>query len=111
MKRIAMTVDGPVPPIDPITSVEQEGMNPAILQQPIFQATLPVVIAMGGTVWTPISTNNLRPDDIRTDLKDMRTDMNTRFGEVNRLDHPGETLKTHSEKIAVLEERSSLLGR
>jgi hypothetical protein len=87
-------------------------VNPAILQQPIFQVTLPIVLAMGGTVWALISTNNRRLDDIRADLKDLRNDMNTRFGEVNRrLDQLGETLKTHSEKIAVLEDRSPLLGR
>lgn len=87
-------------------------MNPSILQQPFFQVTIPIVLAMGGTVWALISTNNRRLDDIRADLKDLRSDMNARFGEVNRrLDQLGDTLKTHSEKIAVLEDRSSLLGR
>jgi hypothetical protein len=34
-------------------------MNP-LLQQPFFQVTLPVVLAMGATVWVLIPTNNRR---------------------------------------------------
>jgi septal ring factor EnvC (AmiA/AmiB activator) len=83
-------------------------VNPAILQQPIFQVTLPIVLAMGGTVWALISTNNRRLDDIRADLKDLRGDLK----DVNRrLDKIDETLKTYGQKIAVLEDRSSPLGR
>lgn len=76
-------------------------MNPALLQQPIFQVTLPVVLAMGGTVWALISTNNKRLDDIRGDLKEV----------IRRLDRIDETLKTYGQKIAVLEDRTSPLTR
>ncbi len=76
-----------------------------LLQQPFFQVTLPIVIAMFATVWALISTNNRRLDDIRSDLKEMRSEMADGFRKVN------ETLRTYGEKIAVLEERSSFLGR
>ena len=76
-------------------------MNPALLQQPFFQVTLPIVIAMIATVWALISTNNRRLDDIRGDLK----------GVNQRLDRIDDTLKTYGQKIAVLEDRSSPLAR
>jgi hypothetical protein len=45
-------------------------------------------------------------------LDDRRADMNDRLGEVNRrLDRIDETLQGQSGKIAVLEERTSPLGR
>jgi hypothetical protein len=76
-------------------------MNPTLLQQPIFQVTIPVILAMGATVWALISTNNRRLDDIRSDLKDV----------IRRLDRIDDTLKTYGQKIAVLEDRSSPLAR
>jgi hypothetical protein len=76
-------------------------MNPAILQQPVFQVTIPLIIAMVATVWALISTNNRRLDDVRSDLKDV----------IRRLDRIDETLKTYGQKIAVLEDRSSPLAR
>jgi hypothetical protein len=83
-----------------------------LLQQPFFQVTLPIVIAMFATVWALISTNNRRLDDIRLELTTLRGEINTRFGEVNRrLDQIDGTIRTYGEKIAVLEERSSPLGR
>ena len=72
-------------------------MNPALLQQPFFRVTLPIVIAMIATVCALISTNNRRLDDIRGDLK----------GVNQRLDRIDDTLKTYGQKIAVLEDRSS----
>jgi hypothetical protein len=94
-------------------------MNPTLLQQPFFQVTLPIILAMIATVWALVSTNNRRLDDIRADLKDFRAEVkdfraevNTRFGLVTvRLDHMDETLKTYGQKIAVLEDRSSPLRR
>jgi hypothetical protein len=51
-------------------------------------------------------------DGLKTDLANLRIDMNTRFGEVNRrLDKIDATLKTHSEKFAELDERTSPLGQ
>ena len=83
-----------------------------LLQQPFFQVTLPIIIAMVATVWALISTNNRRLNDIRADLKDLRGDvkmlrveMAEGFGKVN------ETLQIYGGKIAVLEERTSPLGR
>jgi len=46
-----------------------------LLQQPFFQVTLPIIIAMVATVWALISTNNRRLNDIRADLKDLRGDV------------------------------------
>jgi len=94
-------------------------MNPAILRQPIFQVTIPVILAMGATVWALISTNNRRLDDIRVDLREFRGDLkafrdevNIRFTESNRhLDRIDETLKTYGQKIAVLEDCTSPLAR
>jgi hypothetical protein len=63
--------------------------------------TIPLIMAMGATVWAAISTNNRRLDNIRSDLKDV----------VRRLDHIDDTLKTYGQKIAVLEDRSSPLAR
>ena len=59
-------------------------MSPTLLQQPVFQVTIPIVLAMGTTVWALISTNNRRLDDIRSDLKDV----------IRRLDRIDDTLKT-----------------
>jgi tetrahydromethanopterin S-methyltransferase subunit G len=45
-------------------------------------------------------------------VDELRSDMNDRFGEVNRrLDRIEDTLKFHSTKITSLEERVSPLGR
>lgn len=87
-------------------------MNPTLLQQPFFQVTLPIILAMIAMVWALVSTNNRCLDDIRADLKDFRAEMNMRLGQVNgRLDHIDETLKAYGQKIAVLEDRSSPLRR
>ena len=80
---------------------------------------MPALLVVASGMWL----NNKRIDDLRsymtglhdglkTDLTSLRADMNTRFGEVNRrLDRIDETLKTHTEKIAALDERTSPLGR
>lgn len=93
-------------------------MNP-LLQQPFFQVTAPLTLAMVSTVWALISTNNRRLDgvradltDFRADLKDFRAEVNGRFDRVNtRLDHIDETLRHYGERIAVLEDRNSPLTR
>jgi hypothetical protein len=94
-------------------------MNPTLLQQPFFQVTLPIILAMIATVWALVSTNNRRLDDVRADLKDFRAELkdfraevNVRFEQVGRrLDQIDDTLKTYGQKIAVLEDRSSPLAR
>lgn len=76
-------------------------MNQGLLQQPFFQVTLPVVLAMGGTVWALISTNNRRLDDIRADLKEIR----------ERLLSIEARFIDFSERLTRVEERTSPLGR
>ena len=75
-------------------------MNP-LLQQPFFQVTLPIVLAMTATVWALISTNNRRLDDIRGDLKEIRERM---LAIESRLSEFG-------ERLTRLEERASPLAR
>jgi len=90
-------------------------MNPAILNSQFVQLALPIVLTIFIAAWMngrSIDGINKRIDDLRIDLSSLRVDMNTRFAEVNRrLDRIEETLKTHSEKIAILEERTSPFGR
>jgi uncharacterized coiled-coil DUF342 family protein len=101
-----------------------------LLQQPFFQVTLPIVIAMVATVWALISTNNRRLDDIRADLKEVRAEMrelreqmkaemrefraqmNAELREIRgEIGNINDTLKIYGQKIVVLEERTSPLGR
>jgi hypothetical protein len=96
-------------------TTRSDDLNPAILNSQFVQVALPIVLTIFIAAWMngrSIDAINKRIDDLRTDLTSLRVDMNTRFGEVNRrLDRIDETLKTHSEKIAVLDERTSPLGR
>jgi septal ring factor EnvC (AmiA/AmiB activator) len=97
-------------------------MNP-LLQQPFFQVTLPIIIAMVATVWALSSTNNRRLDDIRADLKAFREEinadvkafreeMNAELKEIRgEIKNTNGTLKGYGQQIAVLEERTSPLGR
>jgi hypothetical protein len=94
-------------------------LNPAILNSQFVQVALPIVLTIFIAAWMngrSIDGINKRIDDLRIDLRgdlsSLRSEMNNRFGEVNRrLDRIDETLKTHSEKIAGLDERTSPLGR
>ncbi len=101
-------------------------MNPAILNSQFVRVALPIVLTIFIAAWMngrSIDGINKRIDDLRsymtglhdglkTDLANLRIDMNSRFGEVNRrLDHIDETLQAHGGRILVLEERTSLLGR
>ncbi len=69
-------------------------MNPAILDQPFFEVTLPLMLTIIAGVWAMISTNNRRLDDI-----------------IKRLERIEELLRGHDERIIRLEERTSLLKR
>jgi hypothetical protein len=107
-------------------TTRSDDLNPAILNSQLVQVALPIVLTIFIAAWMngrSIDGINKRIDDLRsymtglhdglkTDLTSLRADMNTRFGEVNRrLDRIDETLKTHTEKIAALDERTSPLGR
>jgi uncharacterized protein YPO0396 len=88
-------------------------MNPTtLLQQPFIQITLPILIGFVAVgVW-----QNKRIDDFRADLKQFRTEVNTRFDKMEarfdgRFDRVDALLKNHGERIAVLEDRSSPLAR
>ena len=83
-------------------------MNPAVLNNPFVQVALPIMFTILIATWI----NNKGFDAINRRIDDLRSDMNKRFDEVNRrLDRIEETLKSHSTKIASLEERVSPLGR
>jgi len=83
-------------------------MNPAMLNNPFVQVALPIMFTILIATWI----NNKGFDAINRRIDDLRSDMNKRFDEVNRrLDRIEETLKSHSTKIASLEERVSPLGR
>lgn len=69
-------------------------MNP-LLQQPFFQVTLPMMITLIVGVWTMISTNNRRLDDI-----------------IRRLERIEALLADHDQRLTRVEERTSpLRGR
>ncbi len=101
-------------------------MNPAMLNNPFVQVALPIMFTILIASWfnnKGLDGVNRRIDDLRSDMNkrfddvnrrvdELRADMNDRFGEVNRrLDRIEDTLKSHSTKIASLEERVSPLGR
>lgn len=69
-------------------------MNPAIFDKPFFEVTLPLMLTIGVSVWGIVSTNNRRLDDI-----------------IKRLERIEAKLDAHESRIAVLEERTSLLRR
>jgi len=94
-------------------------MNPAMLNNPFVQVALPIMFTILIATWINnkafdkgFDGVNRRIDDVNRRIDELRSDMNERFGEVNRrLDRIEDTLKTHSTKIASLEERVSPLGR
>ena len=81
-------------------------MNIAPELLPVVQITLPIIVAMFGSLWIGISIQNKRFDDINKRMDDLRGDMNRGFDRVTkRLDDIDTTLKVHGERIAKLEER------
>jgi septal ring factor EnvC (AmiA/AmiB activator) len=83
-------------------------MNPAMPNNPFVQVALPIMFTILIAAWI----NDKDFDGVNRRIDDQRSNMNERFGEVNRrLDRIDDTLKTHSAQIASLEERVSPLGR
>jgi low affinity Fe/Cu permease len=80
-------------------------VNPAainILQQPFIQVALPIMVALTLAAWL----QNKRFDDVNRRIDDM----NRRIDEViRRLDRIETKLDNHNERIARLEERTSLV--
>lgn len=86
-----------------------------MLNQPIFQITLPLIVTFVATIWAASWSQNKRTEDIRESLdqriEDIRESLNQRAGEINkRLDNILEHLKqierkleNHAERITKLE--------
>ncbi len=73
-----------------------------ILQQPFVQVALPIIIALMLAAWL----QNKRFDDVNRRIDDL----NRRFDEIiRRLDRIETKLDQHNERIARLEERTSLV--
>ena len=94
-------------------------MSPAILNNQFVQVALPIMFTILIAAWVNgrgmdrgLHGVHKGFDGVNRRLDDLRADMNDRFGDVNRrLDRIDDTLKIHSGKIAVPEERTSPLGR
>jgi hypothetical protein len=83
-------------------------MNPAILNSQFVSVAIPIVLAIGLSSWW----NNKRLDDFKDAMSERFAEVNRRFDQVfKRLDTIDATLKTHGEKIAILEDRSSPIVR
>ena len=77
-------------------------MNPvAILNTQFVQVALPLIVTLSIAAWW----NNKRVDDLRSDMKEFRTEIRQAF---RKLD---ETLQTHGDRITRLEERTSPIAR
>jgi uncharacterized protein YPO0396 len=113
-------------------------MNPALLQQPFFQVTLPLMVTIVAALWAATWSQNKKVDEMgkridgridemakridgRIDEMAKRLDgkidsliieMNRRFDEiVARLTRIEAKLENHDERIVRLEERTSPLAR
>jgi hypothetical protein len=92
-------------------------MNPALLQQPFFQVTLPLVVTFVAAIWAATWSQNKRFEDWKKVLEDLKTDMNRQFTELRaemtrRFDKRDTKLEDHDERIVRLEERiSPITGR
>jgi len=84
-------------------------VNPAasnLLQQPFIQVALPILIGLTLAAWL----QNKRFDDVNRRIDEFRSDMNQRLNDVNqRLDRIETKLDNHNERIARLEELTSLV--
>ena len=84
-------------------------MNPAaasILQQPFIQVALPIIIALMLAAWMQnkrFDDLNRRIDDQNRLIGEFRHDMNQRLERIEA------KLENHNERIARLEERTSLV--
>ena len=87
---------------------ERWQLNPVvnILQQPFVQVALPIIVAITLASWL----QNKRFDDMNKRFDELRTDINRRLDEINkRLERIETKLDNHNERIARLEERTSLV--
>jgi hypothetical protein len=76
-------------------------MNPALLQQPFFQVTLPLMVTFVAAMWLASWSQNKRFDDIHRRLDEI----------IKRLDRIEAKLDDHEQRIVRLEERTSPIGR
>jgi len=86
-----------------------------LLQQPIFQITLPLMVTFVAAIWIASWSQNKRFDDLNRRLDDLRSDMNRRFDDVNRrfdavdqrLGRIEKKQDDHETRITRVEERTS----
>jgi hypothetical protein len=79
-----------------------------ILSVPFVQISLPIMITFAAGIWM----NNRGIDAVRKRIDDLKSDMNLRFLEVvKRLDKIDATLGDHDQRIARIDECTSLVGR
>ena len=87
-------------------------MNPAILQQPFFQVTIPLMVTFVATIWLAGGSQNKRLDEMAKRLDGRIDGVIARLDEViARLAPIEQKLENHDERIVRLEERTSPLGR
>jgi low affinity Fe/Cu permease len=72
-----------------------------LLQQPIFQITLPLMVTFVGAIWIASWSQNKRFDDIHRRLDEI----------IKRLDRIETKLDDHETRITRVEERTSPIGR
>ncbi len=81
-------------------------MNPvAILNTQFIQVALPIMVTLVLAAWLTNNSSGKRIDDLRGDMKELKSEMNRRFDRVEAL------LSDHGERIVKLEERTSPLTR
>lgn len=80
-------------------------MNPAVLQQPFFQVTLPLMIIFVATMRLAGWSQNKRIDEMSKRLDGRLDDVIMRLGRIEL------KLENHDERIVRLEERTSPLSR
>jgi hypothetical protein len=85
-------------------------MNPAILRQPFFQVTLPLMVTFVAAIWIAPFGSHKWAQNKRFD--DFKETTNRRFDEViKRLDRIEAKLDDHEKRLTRVEERTSLIAR
>jgi predicted nuclease with TOPRIM domain len=87
-------------------------MNPALLQQPFFQVTLPLMVTFVAAIWAATWSQNKKVDEMAKRLDGRIDEVNRRLDEIiARLARIEAKLENHDERIVRLEERTSPLAR
>ena len=76
-----------------------------LLQQPIFQVTVPLMVTFVATVWIAQWSQNKRLEDMREEFRRGMAEV------VKRLDRIEHKLDDHDTRITRVEERTSIVRR